>query len=129
MKNELYRRLAADGNANAKNLLGSFPVHAIDQEDSEEEELEDLEELGTMVAILTAKAQAHALTRNHALAADAHMQRGQMLEGAGRHQEAMDAYKSGAMSLYQHMNDGGGCAGMPLPQIQAIHARMNAEGK
>jgi len=133
MKNqELYKRLAAEGNAHAKHLMdtvGAVPVARASDQDSEEEELEDLKDLATQVAVLVAKAEAHALTRNYAMAADAHMQRGQMLEEAGSHKEAMDAYKAGALSLFQHAKDCGYAEGYSLPQIQAIHARMNAEGK
>jgi len=61
MKNELYRRLAADGNKDAKNILGAFPVSAVDEDDSEEleeeeeEGEEDVEALDAQIAALTAK--------------------------------------------------------------------------
>lgn len=126
----IYRNLAAAGNKAAARILdaeGATPEEEMGSESSESEELSDLVELNQRVSELAAKASAHMESGDCARAADAHVARAAILEGAGRHKRAMGAYKDAAMALYQHAKDYGmiprdGCA-----NLHAAHAAHAAE--
>ena len=73
MKNEaLYRKLAADGNKDAKAILdaeGAMPEEEAAEGESEEEELSDLETLAAQIEALKTKAAAHVESNDCARAA------------------------------------------------------------
>jgi rubrerythrin len=101
MKNELYRRLAADGNKHAKHLadeLGAMPGEEMDDANSEEQEANELAELTGKVEGMKAKAKAHAESGDHAKAADAHEERALFHDARGEHKEAADAFKDALAS-------------------------------
>ena len=130
MKNELYRRLAADGNQNAKNILGAFPVSAVDEDTSEEEESdadEDLADFAQKVGALKAQADIMAAAGDHKGSADVHMNRAREFDWRDQAGDAMRAYRDAATEYAKHADEA--CAQLTPEQIQAWHAkREGGEG-
>jgi hypothetical protein len=121
----VYRRLAADGNKDAQRILdeGAMPEEEMGEAESEEQELLDLEALAAQVGTLVTKASAHVESHDYARAADAHIERGDLHQGAGQFEEAADAYKDAACALYKHGADRGWLYGDDLPNLHAAHAK------
>jgi hypothetical protein len=89
MKTELYRRLAADGNVNAKHIaddFGSMPGEEMDDSDSSTQ-------LAGAIGELNGRAKAHSEAGEHDQAASVHEERGRLHESRGEHEQAKDAYK------------------------------------
>ena len=149
MKNQnLYRALAASGNASAKvinDAFGGMPTEEMSSDESEEQELAELEGLAEHISKLIARAEiktqegedgdaamAHfERGQSHELAADAYRAAGRDSEAAAHQRSAMGAYRDSALSLGSHVNkfgaDCGYAEGYSLPQIRAIHWRENEE--
>ena len=146
MNRDLYRQLAAAGNRNAKRILdsedeeeegaeteetedegeeeGATPEAEMGEENSEEQELAELTELAQQIGRLVAKAEMAAEAGEHGTAGDAHFELGGIHEESGDAEKARDAFKAAA-AAYKNQLDA--CAGMSPEQIQAWHARENAE--
>ena len=132
MNEELYRRLAAVGNASAQEILdtadampelegdGAVPAEEMSTAESETDELEGMRDLSEKVGGLAATAAVHSHNGHHAKAGDAHFELGQVHEGSGDHLKAKDAFKSAATSYKKELD---GCASMSPEQIQAWHAK------
>ena len=121
----LYRWLESSGNKAAGRIAdaeGAMPAEEMPASESESEELADLEDLKARVSELASKASAHMESRDCARAADAHIARASLFEGAGRHKRAMGAYKDAAMALYQHAMDYGTVPSGGLSNLHAAHA-------
>ena len=89
MKTELYRRLAADGNANAKRIAddyGAMPGEEMDDADSSDG-------LANALGELNGRAIAHSEAGEHDKSAEVHEERGRLHESRGEHEQAKDAYK------------------------------------
>jgi hypothetical protein len=96
MKNELYRRLAADGNKNAKHIsdeYGAVPAAEMDEGDSSDG-------LTNAIGELNGRAKAHSEAGEHDKSAEVHEERGRLHESRGEHELAKDAYKD-ALSCHK----------------------------
>jgi hypothetical protein len=89
MNTKLYRRLAADGNANAKHIfdeMGAMPGEEMGEADSSDGFANALGELN-------GRAKAHSEAGEHDKAAGVHEERGRLHEARGEHERAKDSYK------------------------------------
>jgi hypothetical protein len=124
MKNELYRRLAADGNKNAKHIsdeYGAVPAAEMDEGGSESDAVEDLAAFAQKVGALKAKAAILAAAGDMKGAADTHMNRAREFDWRDQPGEAMRAYRDAATAYAKHAEEA--CAQLTPEQVKAWHAK------
>lgn len=127
---QMYRRLAAAGDANAKAIVeaeegaGAQPQVAMDAGGSESDATDELVQFAQRVGALKAQADILAAAGSHKAAADIHMNRAREFDWRDQYGDAMRAYRDAAYEYAKHADEA--CSQLTAEQVKAWHAKGKA---